>query len=216
MTDGADGMSILITGLGGQGVMLASRAIALTATRKFPFVSRTESRGLSQRGGSVWSEVRFANRNLATSMGKGQCDLLLSLDCLEAMRFSDQVSPTGHIVTNRASVMPMYLVRREPSDHAAGQAISSFNTHMESLAGEVDRCVMLDLNRIASQYDYAKGLNLVLLGFATAMLPLAQEDLLDCALQQVPGVFHERAIETFRAGQREALRTQRMPAIAAA
>src|SRR5687767_12075725 len=102
--------SVLLTGIGGNGVNFMSSALAITAAKTFAFVARTESRGLSQRGGSVVSEVRFGEVPVTPVIGTGEEDLILSVDALEAVRTLPFLRKTGRLITNCNVTPPAHLI----------------------------------------------------------------------------------------------------------
>jgi len=169
--------NVLITGLGGQGVLLVSKAIAAAASRSRVFACRTESRGLSQRGGSVCSEVRFGPTIVAPVIGRHSADVILSLDALEAARVLSFLKPDGILLTNTHFVAPLHILStwrnesREQEQHAAlgRQLMSIFASRVEAR--------VLDLPELAAAARCERGVNCALIGAASRYLPIAADDL---------------------------------------
>src|SRR5579862_3725967 len=91
--------SVCVTGIGGLGVMWLSRVIADAACAEYEHVTRTESRGLSQRGGAVCSIVRFGNCPISPTSPTNTGDLLLALDQIEAVRNLSFLKPDGWLIS---------------------------------------------------------------------------------------------------------------------
>lgn len=171
---GADSrpFSVVLAGIGGQGIMLISRALAQAASQSFAFVCRTEDRGLSQRGGAVSSSIRFGPTALAPVIGRGQADLILSLDILEATRYMPLLKPEGRIVSNSKLLPPLHLIRRW---EAQASRISSFSTFANQTAEGLRASMVaeiVDLNGAISQSGASARVNCALLGAASHFLPI--------------------------------------------
>lgn len=90
--------SVLIAGVGGQGVILASELLALAAMAAGHDVKQGEFHGVAQRGGSVFSHVRFGDHVHAPMAPRASVDYMLALEKLEALRYAHYVKPGGAIV----------------------------------------------------------------------------------------------------------------------
>src|SRR5436190_14722441 len=101
--------SVAITGLGGQGILLLSKVLSSAAFMQFPYVCRTETRGLSQRGGSVQSTVRFGHRPITAVIESGMADLVISLELLESVRSITLLKDGGILVGNQSFAAPAGL-----------------------------------------------------------------------------------------------------------
>lgn len=103
--------NIMIVGVGGQGTLLASRIIGGAALAGGCDVKVSEVHGMSQRGGSVVTYVRFGERVASPLIDKGGADILLSFELLEAVRYLDYLKPgAGTVVANRQQIDPMPVV----------------------------------------------------------------------------------------------------------
>ena len=170
--------NIVVAGLGGQGVLFVSKALALAASREHDFVCRTESRGLSQRGGSVSSEVRFSSRPVTPVVAHASADLLLSMDMLEAVRFADLVKHDGTILTHTELVPPLHLSRQWNGEHE-DRSRAEFNERISRVLQYTIGAIMIDL-LCASR---GARLNVALLGAASSILPIKAENVRSAALR---------------------------------
>ena len=99
--------NVLIAGVGGQGAVLASELLALAAVAAGHDVKQGEFHGVAQRGGAVFSHVRFGDRVYSPMTPRGAVDYLLALEKLEALRYAHFVKPGGTIIVNDHKVEPI-------------------------------------------------------------------------------------------------------------
>ena len=157
--------SVIVTGIGGQGVLFLSKLLGMAASYSYPFVCRTESRGLSQRGGSVSCEVRFGCAALTPAVGMGTEDLVLSLDALEAARSRKFLKQTGSLITNSNFVCPAYLDKESNTSSDIEDSIRRELALSTSL-------YQIDLDHVTKGLGAGGALNVVLLGAASWHIPV--------------------------------------------
>jgi len=92
--------NILFVGVGGQGIILASKVLSYALVNAGFDVKMSEVHGMAQRGGSVTTQVRFGERVSAPIIGKGQADVMVAFEQMEAMRWIDIVKPSGTCIVN--------------------------------------------------------------------------------------------------------------------
>ena len=102
--------SIMIVGVGGQGSLLASKILGKVAMDKGYDVKVSEVHGMSQRGGSVVTYVRFGDKVNSPIIDKGGADYIISFELLEAARYVEFLKPGGQIVTNSQQIDPMPVI----------------------------------------------------------------------------------------------------------
>ncbi len=95
-----------MVGVGGQGTVLSSDMLALAALYDGHDVKKSEIHGMSQRGGAVFSHVRFGDKVFSPVIPEGEADVLLSLEEMETLRWLDYLKPEGHIVCLREIIVP--------------------------------------------------------------------------------------------------------------
>jgi Pyruvate:ferredoxin oxidoreductase and related 2-oxoacid:ferredoxin oxidoreductases, gamma subunit len=104
------GLDIMIVGVGGQGTLLASRVLGAAALNAGFDVKVSEVHGMSQRGGSVVTYVRFGQKVASPLIDKGDADIILSFEALEALRFLEYLKPDGTIIANEQQIDPMPVI----------------------------------------------------------------------------------------------------------
>ena len=98
--------NIMIVGVGGQGTLLASKLLGRLLLSRGYDVKVSEVHGMSQRGGSVVTYVRWGDRVYSPIIDKGQADCILSFEFLEAARYTEYLKPGGRIIVNSQRLIP--------------------------------------------------------------------------------------------------------------
>ena len=102
--------NIMIVGVGGQGTLLASKMLGYVLLKQGYDVKVSEVHGMSQRGGSVVTYVRFGDKVYSPVIDKGEADYILSFEKLEALRWIEYLKIGGQIITNTQEVDPMPVI----------------------------------------------------------------------------------------------------------
>ena len=175
--------NVLLTGVGGQGTVLAAKVLAQAAQAKGWQVRTAETIGMAQRGGSVVSHVRMGDDGeevIAPLVAKGTADMIIAFEPAEAARVLPYLAPDGVMVSATTSIQPITAaLSTEP--YLAKATIASLEKRLNVRAGEPARFVLVDDEAVLSQVGNRKALNTVLLAFAlkTGHLPLSLDDLRD-------------------------------------
>lgn len=148
--------SLVLTGVGGQGTILASRAISLAAMQKGYALRSTETLGMAQRGGSVISHIRFGDDIYSPLIPTGQADALLGFEPVEAVRWVSLLKKGGTALINTAFVPP-YEVLIGESDFEQVEA----DKYLQSL--DADK-IIFDMTALAVKAGSFRATNAVLLG----------------------------------------------------
>ena len=177
-------MNILITGVGGQGTILASKILAGEAIARGEMVRTAETIGMAQRGGSVVSHVRIGENCQSPAVPQGQADLILGFEPAEAARNLAYLAPNGHIVASSNGIIPVTA-----SIGAAPYAVAEVCAYLENTG----RCTLIDGEALCQEAGSPKVLNVILLAVAAAKgyLPLTQEQLNAVIAAQVKPQFLE-------------------------
>jgi len=184
--------NVLIAGVGGQGVVLASELLALAAMAAGHDVKQGEFHGVAQRGGAVFSHVRFGDRVYAPMARRGEVDHLLALEQLEALRYAHFVRPGGKVLLNELRVEPIRTADQRPyPDDAAGFLRD------KGLAVRIIPATDLAL-RLGSH----RAANVVLLGALAPSLPIAADVWERTLSERVPERLLELNRQAFEAGRR--------------
>ena len=147
--------NIMIVGVGGQGSLLASKLLGHLLLSEGYDVKVSEVHGMSQRGGSVVTYVRFGKKVYSPIIDKGQADFIVSFEKLEAARYLEYLKEDGRIVVNTQEIDPMPVITgaaKYPEDRVA---------KMEALGANVDA---MDCLSLAEQAGSSKAVNIVLMG----------------------------------------------------
>ena len=102
--------NVMIVGVGGQGSLLASKLLGRLLLSKGYDIKVSEVHGMSQRGGSVVTYVRFGDKVYSPVIDKGQADFIVSFEELEAARWTEYLKPGGKIITNTQQISPMPVI----------------------------------------------------------------------------------------------------------
>ena len=147
--------NIMIVGVGGQGTLLASKLRGYVLMQQGYDVKVSEVHGMSQRGGSVVTYVRFGDKVYSPVIDKGEADYILSFEKLEALRWIEYLKIGGQIITNTQEVDPMPVIT------GAMQYPDNIIEKLESAGAKVDA---KDFLSIAEEAGSAKAVNIVLMG----------------------------------------------------
>lgn len=175
--------NVLLTGVGGQGTVLAAKVLAQAAQAKGWQVRTAETIGMAQRGGSVVSHVRMGDNGeevIAPLVTKGTADMIIAFEPAEAARVLPYLAPDGVMVSATTSIQPITAaLSTEP--YLAEATIASLDERLNECAAAPARFVLVDDEAVLSQVENRKALNTVLLAFAlkTGHLPLSLDDLRD-------------------------------------
>ena len=186
-------VNIMITGVGGQGSLLASRILGEVVMSQGFDVKVSEVHGMAQRGGSVVTYVRYSEDGKVSSpvICKGEADYLISFELLEAARWIPFVKIGGSVVTNTQKILPMPVI--------TGQMEYPSNIVETLQAKNVDICAV-DALSIARELGNEKAVNVVLIGVFAKKSPFSKEAFLNAINKCVPEKFRELNIKAFEAG----------------
>jgi len=189
--------SLLFAGVGGQGVLLGAEITALAAVSEGYDVKQTEVHGVSQRGGSVETHVRFGAKVWSPVVTPGKADLVIGLEALEALRFAHYAHPSdGVVLINQHEIIPG-SVKDAERDYPHGSA--------DLIRSRGYRVLALEASHLARQLGDARMANVVMLGAVSALLPLAYETWLETLHVRIPERFRQANLEAFTAGREAAL-----------
>jgi len=187
-------LDAVLAGVGGQGVLSIGALIAGAAADAGLWVKQSEVHGMSQRGGAVEAYLRIADRPITGDLiGRGQADLILSLEPVEALRHLEMLRPDGIVVS---STEPVENVPDYPE-------LEVVLDRIRSLPGSV----LVDAGRLARAAGNAKAANVVLVGAAAPYLPVST----DAIEERIGRIFAAKGdkvvdanLAAFRAGLAEA------------
>lgn len=186
--------NILISGVGGQGVLLTSKIIAEAAIRSGLDVKQSEVHGMAQRGGSVLSQVRFGDKVFSPIVSEGEADLLIGFEPLETARYLHFLKDDGAVIYNTRTIGTIGV------SIGAEQYPADVNDVIKSGARRV---LPFDGTQLAIAAGDKRTLNLVLLGAALTVLPLEEARIREAILNTVPKKVLDINQKAFEAGREQ-------------
>lgn len=181
----------MIVGVGGQGTLLASRVLGSAMLSQGVDVKVSEVHGMSQRGGSVVTYVRYGDKVYSPIIAQGEADVLLAFEALEAARYLPWLKPDGTVIVNTQQMDPMPVV-------------TGVAEYPKDILGKVQeqgvKMVALDALGMAEQAGSAKAVNVVLIGAMAKKLDLPKEVWIDTIQETVPPKFIDMNLKAFELG----------------
>lgn len=142
---------IILAGVGGQGILSIATVIGKTALKEGLYMKQAEVHGMSQRGGDVQSNLRISDRPISSDLiSLGKCDLIISLEPMESLRYLPYLSPEGWLVTNET---PFINIPNYPNE-------GDVRAELEKLPHKV----ILNVDNVAKEIGSSRVSNIVLLG----------------------------------------------------
>ena len=185
---------ILIVGVGGQGVLLASEIISQVAMDAGFDVKKSEVHGMSQRGGVVSSHVKIAPKVYSPVIFKGQADVLMSFEQAEALRAVDWLKKDGLAITSRTRLVPAIVT--------SSKEYSYPDDAVATLRAKVARTIPVDADSIARELGDPRLVNTLLLGVLSNYLPFSKEQWIDAIRKRVKAKFVEINLTALERGRR--------------
>ena len=183
--------SVMIVGVGGQGTLLASRVLGSAMLSQGVDVKVSEVHGMSQRGGSVVTYVRYGDKVYSPIIAQGEADVLLAFEALEAARYLPWLKPEGTVVVNTQQMDPMPVV-------------TGVAEYPKDILGKVReqgvKVVALDALGMAEEAGSSKAVNVVLIGAMAKKLDLPKEVWIDTIKETVPSKFIHMNLKAFELG----------------
>jgi indolepyruvate ferredoxin oxidoreductase beta subunit len=187
----------LVTGVGGQGTVVASDILAAVGLAAGYDVKKSDVLGLAVRGGAVVSHVRWGDQVRSPIVPEGQVDVLLAFETLESLRWLDQLRPDGTILVNRQKIYPVTVsagLTQYPDDATTHAALRRAVPTIYAVSGLA----------IAQELGNSRVLNVVLLGASSALIDIDPNIWVKVIRQRVPAKAMELNVRAFWQG-REAL-----------
>ena len=184
--------NIMIVGVGGQGSLLASKLLGQLLISEGYDVKVSEVHGMSQRGGSVVTYVRYGDCVASPVIDEGEADYIVSFELLEAARWLSFLAPGGQIVTNTQKIEPMPVIT------GAAEYPEALVEKMRALGVKVDA---IDCLALAREAGSIKAVNIVLMGRLSTYFDLPEETWLKALEAVVPPKFLELNKKAFAMGR---------------
>ncbi|MDO4188453.1 MAG: indolepyruvate oxidoreductase subunit beta [Lachnospiraceae bacterium] len=184
--------NVMIVGVGGQGSLLASKLLGHLLLSEGYDVKVSEVHGMSQRGGSVVTYVRFGDKVYSPVIDKGQADYIVSFELLEAARYVEFLKTDGHIVVNTQTIDPMPVII------GATEYPENLVEKMKDKGFKVDA---MDCLSLANEAGSSKAVNLVLMGKLSTFFDIPEEKWIKAIKECVPAKFVELNLKAFALGR---------------
>lgn len=184
-------LNIMIVGVGGQGTLLASRILGNVALKLNFDVKVSEVHGMSQRGGSVVTYVKFDKKVFSPLVEKGEADIILAFEQLEALRWVDYLKEGGRMLVNEQKINPMPVI--------IGKAKYPENI-IQKIKDNYKNTISIDALRIAKECGNIKAVNVVLLGLLAKSTDIAKDIWMEAIKETVPQKFLDANVKAFEAG----------------
>lgn len=187
------GKNIMIVGVGGQGTLLASRVMGNVLMAQGYDVKVSEVHGMSQRGGSVVTYVKYGKKVYSPTIEQGEADIILSFETLEAARWLSYLKKGGTILVNDQQIDPMPVITGA-MEYPAGI--------LDTIREQGVRLLAVDALGLAMEAGNSKAVNVVLIGVLSKHMDIPEQDWEDAIRACVPEKFVELNLKAFALGRR--------------
>ena len=184
--------NVMIVGVGGQGSLLASKLLGKLLLTNGYDITVSEVHGMSQRGGSVVTYVRFGDKVYSPIIDKGEADFIVSFEMLEAARWTEFLKPGGKIIANTQQMNPMPVI--------TGVAEYPTNLSEKIKAAGID-LIAVDALSLAEQAGSSKAVNIVLMGILSKYFDFTDDEWDTAIESSVPPKFLELNKKAFALGK---------------
>lgn len=185
--------NILLVGVGGQGTILTSKILSKGFVEYGYDVKMAEIHGMSQRGGTVTTQIRYGEKVYSPVIEKGTADIIVSFEKSEALRFLDYLKKDGILIVNDYGIKPITV----------SVGMSSYPESLrEYYEKTVDNVHFINANKIADELGNSKVMNIVLLGILVKMLKLDDIEWKRLIEESVPEKARELNVKAFDEGHK--------------
>ncbi|MBQ3088483.1 MAG: indolepyruvate oxidoreductase subunit beta [Clostridia bacterium] len=184
--------NVMIVGVGGQGSLLASKLLGKLLLTKGYDIKVSEVHGMSQRGGSVVTYVRFGDKVYSPIIDKGEADFIVSFEMLEAARYTEFLRPDGKIIANTQQINPMPVIT------GAVEYPAELEKKIKDAGIDL---VAVDALSLAEQAGSSKAVNIVLMGILSKYFDFTEDEWNKAIESSVPEKFLELNKKAFALGR---------------
>ena len=188
--------NIMIVGVGGQGTLVACNLLGRLLIDEGYDVKMSEVHGMSQRGGSVVTYVRYGEKVYSPVISEGEADYILAFEKIEAARYIQCLRPDGRVIVNDQEIDPMPVII------GAAEYPHDALEHLRAQGVDVDA---IDALSLAEQAGFAKAVNIVLIGRLSKYFDIPEERWLAALKATVKPKTYETNEKAFRLGRGESI-----------
>ena len=181
---------IILCGVGGQGILSIATIIGEAATRAGLYLKQAEVHGMSQRGGSVVTYVKYGDAVYSPIIGKGEADIILAFEMLEAYRALPYLKKGGKIIVNTQEIDPMPVIT----------GAMEYPKDIDKTLSEKADITFVNALELAEKAGNFKAVNVVLIGVMAKSTDIAYEKWVETIKQTVPPKFLEVNLAAFELG----------------
>ena len=183
--------NVSLVGVGGQGILLTSDVLALAAMHAGFDVKKSEIHGMSQRGGSVISQVRFGTKVFSPIIPDGQSDILVSFERTEALRWAHLSRPGAKIVVNDMERIPVTVSSGlQPPAKDVAQRLAAY-----------PGLLLIAANPLAEQAGNLRTANVVVMGALSTLVPFDEEHWQAAMRERIPAKLLDVNLRAFALGR---------------
>lgn len=184
--------NILFSGVGGQGILLASEITAYALLSAGYDAKKSEVHGMAQRGGSVTAQLRYGEKVYSPLIEPGKADILISFEMMEAARYLPYLHKESKVIVNTQQIKPPSV--------AMGQVAYPLDV-LDSITSKGIQVVTVDAFDIARDVGEVKAANVVMVGAMSNFLPMDAEVYEEIINTRIPERFREVNLKAFRVGR---------------
>lgn len=185
--------NILFSGVGGQGILLASEVTAYALLSAGYDAKKSEVHGMAQRGGSVTAQLRYGDKVYSPLIEPGKADILISFEMMEAARYLPYLHQESKVIVNTQQIKPPSV--------AMGQVPYPADV-LDAISDKGIQVVKVDAFDIARDAGEVKAANVVMVGAMSAFLPMDAEVYENIINTRIPERFREVNLKAFTAGRK--------------
>lgn len=182
--------NIMIVGVGGQGTLLASRILGNTVINEGYDVKVSEVHGMSQRGGSVVTYVKYGDKVYSPIIDEGEADIILAFEMLEAYRALPYLKKGGKLIANGQAINPMPVIT----------GAMQYPENIEEKISKKADINVIDALSLAKEAGNIKAVNVVLIGVMAKNTDIAYEKWIETIKTTVPEKFLDVNLKAFDLG----------------
>ncbi|GMG98110.1 indolepyruvate oxidoreductase subunit beta [Tepidimicrobium xylanilyticum] len=183
--------SLLLVGVGGQGTILVSKILSQGLVKAQYDVKMSEIHGMSQRGGSVTTQIKFGEEVYSPAINKGEADLLVAFEKLEAARYIDHLKKRGTLIVNDEEIYPLSVLTG---------SVQYPEGILDKMVDKVENVKIIEARRISEELGEPRCQNIVILGAIVKELGLEDIDWIELIKENLPERVHEVNIKAFERG----------------
>lgn len=187
-----DVKNILLVGVGGQGIILASKILSCGLLDAGYDVKMSEVHGMAQRGGSVTTQVRYGEKVYSPIIGKGQADVIIAFEQVEALRYLDYLKKDGVLVVNDYKIPSATIV----------SGLETYPTDIiDILESNIENLMIIDAANEALKLGNIKVQNIIMLGTIAKALNIEEVDFIKAIKDNVKEKFIDINLDAFNIGK---------------